>query len=157
MHKRLVIGSLSLILLLSFFSCSHKEVFFDFHSVVDASWARADTAVFEVNITDAAIPYDIFVEIRHNEHYPFSNIWLFVNVETPERSVRTDTIGVDLADVYGKWYGKGFSLHNFSIPYEKSFLFPHPGVYTFSICQGMRDNPLKGVSDIGLKISKKSD
>ena len=69
---------------------------------------------------------------------------------------RADTISADLADVYGKWYGKGMSLYNLSIPYETSVLFPDTGIYVYSIRQGMRENPLKGITDIGLKVSKKS-
>jgi gliding motility-associated lipoprotein GldH len=138
-------------------SCSHKEVFFDFHSIKNASWERNDVAVFEVNITDSIHPYEVFVEIRNNENYTFSNIWLFVDFKTPGGSIRTDTIGMDLADIYGKWYGNGISLHCLSTLYEKSIRFPYTGTYTYTIRHGMRDNPLKGISDIGLKVSKKTD
>jgi gliding motility-associated lipoprotein GldH len=138
-------------------ACSHKEVFFEFHSIENAAWNREDTAVFEVNIETHSIPFDISLEVRNNEDYSFRNIWLFVDFKTPTGSIRTDTVNADLADVYGKWYGKGLSLHTLSIPYETAFHFPYPGTYTFVIRQGMRENPLKGISDIGLKVSKKSD
>jgi gliding motility-associated lipoprotein GldH len=140
-----------------FISCSHNEVFFEYHSIKNATWTRDNIADFEVNITDSIQLYEVSVEIRNNEDYPFSNIWLFVDFKTPEGSVRTDTISADLADIYGKWYGTGLSLHSLSIPYEQSIRFPYTGIYTYSIRQGMRNNPLKGISDIGLKVSKKAD
>ncbi|GHT07927.1 gliding motility lipoprotein GldH [Bacteroidia bacterium] len=142
---------------ISLIACSHKEVFFEFHSVKNAHWDREDAAVFEVNIENNANRYDISLEVRNDDDYSFRNIWLFVDLKTPEGSVRTDTINADLADIFGKWYGKGLSLHTLSIPYEAGIRFPNPGIYTYTIRQGMRENPLKGISDIGLKVSKKTD
>jgi len=138
------------------FSCSHNEVFFSYRSFENAEWNRNDTVVFCVNIEDNSQSYDVMLEIRNLNSYPFSNIWLFVDYRMPDGTSRSDTISADLADVYGKWYGKGMSLYNLSIPYETSVLFPDTGIHTYSIRQGMRDNPLRGISDIGLKVSKKS-
>ena len=136
-------------------SCSHNEIFFKYHSFANAEWNRNEQAVFYVDIEDNSQPYNVSVELRNNNTYPFSNIWLFVDYKMPNGNRRTDTISADLADVYGKWYGKGMSLYNLSIPYESLVLFPDTGTYTYSIRQGMRENHLKGISDIGLKVSKK--
>ena len=137
-------------------SCSHNEIYFQYRSFANAEWGRGEPAVFHVNIEDNSQPYNVLIELRNNNAYPFSNIWLFVDYKTPGGNIRVDTIGADLADVYGKWYGKGQSLYNLSIPYETSVLFPDTGTYIYSIRQGMRENPLKGISDIGLKVSKKA-
>jgi gliding motility-associated lipoprotein GldH len=137
------------------FACSHEEIFFEYHSFDNAQWKREQPAVFNVNIEDISLPYQVFVMLRNNDNYPFGNIWLFIDCETPEGNTRTDTLGSDLADVYGKWLGKGLSLYNLSIPYETSVVFPDTGVYIYSIRQGMRENPLNGISDLGLKVSKK--
>ena len=136
-------------------SCSRKEIFFNFHSFANAEWNRNDPAVFNVNIEDNSQPYDVSIELRNNNYYSFSNIWLFIDCKAPGGNSRTDTIEVDLADANGKWYGEGLSLYSLSIPHETSVLFPDTGIYRYSISQGMQENPLKGISDIGLKISKK--
>lgn len=138
-------------------ACTGNEIFSEFHSIHDAEWKRNDIAVFEAGITDTLNLYDVSVIVRNNNNYPFRNIWLFMEFETPDGSLRIDTIGADLADEYGKWYGKGLSLYSYSIPYESSIRFPRSGVYKYSIRQGMREDTLKGISDIGLKISKKAD
>jgi gliding motility-associated lipoprotein GldH len=137
-------------------SCSHEEIFFRYRSFPNAEWNRDDPAVFNLKIEENSQPYDVSIELRNNDAYPFSNIWLFIDYKTPNGKSRTDTVGVDVADAYGKWYGKGLSLFNLSIPYETSLLFPDTGTYIYSIRQGMREDPLKGISDIGLKVSKKS-
>jgi len=143
-------------IILGIISCSHKETFLKFHSFANAKWNRDNPAVFNVKIEDNSQRYDVSIELRNNDDYPFSNIWLFVDYKMPDGNSRVDTIGADLADIYGKWQGKGLSLYNLSIPYESTILFPDTGIYIFSIRQGMRIDPLTGISDIGLKVSKKS-
>lgn len=143
-------------LFLGIVSCSHREIFFEYRSFSNAEWKQDDSAVFNVKVENNSQACDMSVEVRNDNTYPFSNIWLFIDCKSPDGNIRTDTIGADLAGVNGKWHGKGLSLHNLSIPYKKSFLFPNTGIYVYSIRQGMRDNPLKGISDVALKISKKS-
>jgi gliding motility-associated lipoprotein GldH len=139
------------------FSCAHEEIFFEYHSLNENGWNREEPAVFQLNIEDSVMTYDTYLAVRNNNDYSFCNLWLFVDINAPYGSIRTDTISIDLADIYGKWYGKGLSLYNLTVPYEKSFRFPKKGLYTYIIRQGMRENPLKGISDVGLKISKKLD
>jgi gliding motility-associated lipoprotein GldH len=139
------------------FSCAPDEIFFEYHSLNENGWNKEEAAVFQLNIDDSTMVYDTYLAIRNNNDYPFSNLWLFVDINAPDGSIRTDTVNIDLADVYGKWYGKGLSLYNLTVPYEKSFRFPKKGLYRYVIRQGMRENSLKGISDIGLKISKKLD
>ena len=143
-------------IILGIVSCSHKEVFFEYHSFANAEWNPDNPAVFNVTIEDNSQPYDVSIELRSNNNYPFSNIWLFVDYASSNGINQTDTIGVDLADDKGNWYGKGLSLYNLSIPYKSTVLYPDTGIYVYSIRQGMKENPLRGISDIGLKVSKKS-
>ena len=145
-----------LLMISGIISCSHNEVYFEYHSFANSEWNRNDEAVFQVNIEDNLQPYNLSVELRNSNSYQFSNIWLFVDYRMPDGTSRKDTINAELADAYGKWYGKGFSLYNRSITYKTSFLYPDTGIYVYTISQGMRENTLKGISDIGFKVSKKS-
>ncbi|MDR1763264.1 MAG: gliding motility lipoprotein GldH [Dysgonamonadaceae bacterium] len=136
-------------------SCSQKEIFFEFRAFDDARWARQDTAVFLPVIADCSKTYDVTVEVRNDNNYPFQNIWLFIDRKSPSGEIRSDTITADLADVYGRWYGKGLTLHCLKIPLKTGETFSEPGIYEYRIRQGMRENPLRGISDLGLKISGK--
>jgi gliding motility-associated lipoprotein GldH len=144
-------------LLFFFLSCTQKEVFYEFRSFPQAEWDQQEAVRFEVPINDCSIRYDISLEIRNNDNYSFRNIWLFVDYQNHRGQIRSDTVHVELADDYGKWYGKGISLYDYSFPYEFDVQYPDTGLCVYTIRQGMRENPLKGISDIGLKISKKSD
>ena len=148
-----------LIVLLLFLTtaCTSKEVFSEFHPIYGAVWERDEKAIFEVAIPDGLQRYDVLLEIRNNNDYSFRNLWLFVDITAPDGKQRRDTVNVELADVYGKWYGKGLSLYSYSFPYESNIQYPDTGIFTYSITQGMRTESLNGISDIGLSVLKKTD
>jgi gliding motility-associated lipoprotein GldH len=154
MNRYFKTGCLGLFVFL--FSCSQKEVFYEFRSFPQAKWDQQEVARFEVSIHDNSIPYDVFLEIRNDNNYSFRNLWLFVDYENPNRQLRSDTVYVELADIYGKWYGRGISLYDYSFPYELNVQYPDTGRCVYTVRQGMRENPLRGISDVGLKILKKS-
>lgn len=135
-------------------ACSPDEIFSGFHSFPESRWPRSGKAAFEVEITDNALRYDVRLEIRNSNSYPFRNLWLFVDVTTPDRAQRMDTVNVELADVYGKWYGSGMSLYTRSFLFEEAIQYPMPGIYTYSVRQGMRAEVLEGIADIGLTVVK---
>ena len=145
-----------LLLILCLCSCSNEEIFYEFHSFEKGEWTREEPAVFTLNVTDTLSYYTLDLVLRNDDSYAYQNIWLFIDRKNPEGEIRSDSLNVELADVYGKWHGKGLSLYSLSIPYLSSLRYDSGGDYTYTIRQGMRENPLKGVSDIGLKLSKQT-
>ncbi|MDR0231616.1 MAG: gliding motility lipoprotein GldH [Dysgonamonadaceae bacterium] len=135
-------------------ACVEKNTHIGFLSLKNAEWDKDSIFQFEVNITDTINPYQFFIETRNNNLYPYRNIWLFIDIQTPSGDIRKDTIGYDLADDFGKWLGKGISVYKFQVPYEKSFIFPQSGNYVFSIKHAMREDVLTGISEIGIKLTK---
>ncbi|MCL1937569.1 MAG: gliding motility lipoprotein GldH [Candidatus Azobacteroides sp.] len=138
-------------------ACRQNEMYFEFRSLANAEWDKREVLRFEVPVNETASTYDVLLEVRNNNDYPFRNLWLFVDYQTPDGKVRSDTIDVELADAYGKWYGKGIHLYTYTFPYEWNVQYPDTGIYIYAVRHGMRVNPLKGISDIGLRISKKVD
>ena len=136
-----------------FASCSTDIVYSRFAPMESKEW-NADSAVrFDFLITDAAASYRMLVYVRHNERYPYQNMWLFIN-----DGVRRDTIEFYLADDRGKWLGD--QHHGFiemPVLYEQEKQFPDTGQYTLSIEHGMRDSLLRGIMDIGLEIRRNGE
>ena len=135
-------------------ACINQNTYTDFCSLKNGEWNKDGICCFDINVSDTINPHQIFIETRNNSLYPYRNIWLFVDIQTPSGNIRKDTIGFDLADDYGNWLGKGINVYKLERPYEKSFIFRQPGIYTFSIRQGMRDDVLKGINEIGIKLAK---
>lgn len=134
------------------YSCGTGSFYEHYQPVKDRYWEKEAEYYFSVEVTDTLLPYDISVEIRNNNLYPYQNFWLFCAEELPSGNIQKDTIEFLLADDYGKWLGKGISLFHSSVPIRKSYYFPEPGTYTFSFRQGMRNDRLPGIQEIGLKI-----
>jgi gliding motility-associated lipoprotein GldH len=134
-------------------ACSSDEIFSEFYSFSDSQWSRNEKARFEIEVDNSTVHYDVWLEIRNNNNYLFRNLWLFVDIETPDGQQRTDTVNVELADVYGKWHGRGISHHSYSFLFESAIKYPVPGIYVYSIRQGMRTELLEGISDVGLTVT----
>ena len=135
-----------------FFSCT-KEALYDQHQPMEnALWEKNKEYYFSFQVTDISMPYDVTLEIRNNNLYPFQNLWVFCSEEQPIGPLKRDTIECMLADDYGKWHGKGISLFQSSFPVRKKFSFPHTGQYTFSVRQGMRNDSLPGIQEIGIRV-----
>lgn len=146
-----------LLFVISFTSCENEEMYYQYHSFTNGDWNKEDACLFEVDITDTTSFYNVDIEVRNNNEYSFRNLWLFVEFQTPDGRIRKDTLDCELADDYGKWYGNGITLYTLVFPFESGINYPHSGKYTYSIKQGMRAETLRGITDIGLKISKKNE
>lgn len=54
-----------------------------------------------------------------------------------------------------KWFGSGFGdIFDLRIPFKQNVVFQKSGIYVFEIVQGMRDEELKEVVNIGLRLEK---
>lgn len=142
-----------LLLVSSFlFSCTNKAIYDRYQAIENISWEKEKEYYFTFQIDDTTAPYDIFLEVRNNNLYPYQNLWLFYQEELPIGPVVRDTIECMLADEYGKWHGSGISLYQSTFPIRENYIFPHTGQYTFSFRQGMRNDSLRGIQEIGLRI-----
>ena len=135
------------------FSCTSTD-FYNQYQIVDQKWEKEKEFYFTFEIEDNTSEYNFFIEIRNNNSYPYQNLWLFCSEEQPMGPILRDTIECMLADDFGKWYGTGMSIYQLSIPIRTMYKFPYKGQYTFSLRQGMRNNQLKGIEEIGIRIEK---
>ncbi len=83
----------------------------DFKSVPLKGWAYGDTLEFVPQLADSVGKARLVVAVRHADAYLYSNLWL--ELSTPVSgvdSMAVDTLNIALADVYGKWYGRGVGV-----------------------------------------------
>lgn len=134
-------------------SCDRKRVYESYRRLDDKGWNKDSLVVFRAQLTDTIKNHNLYVNIRNKGTYPYSNLWLFLTIQSPDGTSKTDTVEFTLAEPSGKWKGSGIGgLHDNQIPYKSSVYFPHKGEYVFSLKQGMRDNVLPGIRDIGVRI-----
>lgn len=121
-------------------------------------WTYQYKPVFEVTVNpaDTAYLYNIYVNVRHTDAYPYSNIWVLVNTQTPGDTTRQSRrVELPLADASGKWLGSGLDdIYEHRIPIQEKAILNKPGTYRFIFEQNMRQNPLPYVMNVGLRIEK---
>ena len=144
---------LTLIFLLS--SCNLSAVYEGNVDVGAEGWAYDQAARFEVDINDSISNHSFFVNIRNDNTYRYSNLFVFLTTQFPNGNVTRDTIEFVLANDAGKWLGKGWGpVKENKVQLKDNLRFPITGTYVFLIQQAMRDDTLKGISDVGLIFEK---
>lgn len=151
-----------LILILTIFccSCDSTRIFEENKTIENNIWSSEYLPNFQVEITDTSTVMNVFINIRHNAHYPFSNLWLFVKTIDSEGHLQLDTLECMLAAKDGKWLGSGLgNIWDIQIPLKK-VVFKRSGEYEFQLEQAMRYGAkarieeLTDIMSVGLRIEK---
>ena len=129
-------------------------------TVAGGSWSREFKPEFSFDITDTVSKHDVYIDVRHTGDYPFSDLFLFVDLEGPGGRAARDTVECLLADPSGQWYGKGtgfiFAKRTIAahVLYKLNNRFPAAGRYTITLEQAMRTEKLDGVLDVGVSVQR---
>jgi gliding motility-associated lipoprotein GldH len=136
-------------------SCSTKTIYDKSLPVPGDSWDMNERVSFEVPVTDTAVSYRFFLNLRHTTDYRYSNIYFFIRTRFPDGRTGRDTVECILSDREGKWLGKGVSnIRDNQVLLRRGLRFPQRGNYIFEIEQAMRDEELEGVRDVGIRLEK---
>lgn len=121
-------------------------------------WNKDNVATIVFQAADTIDYYDLQLYVRNRNDYPYSNLYLFVTVTAPTGAIVTDTVQYTLADDHGKWLGKGGSqFWDNRFPFRYNVRFAAKGDYTFQIRQGMRNNELPGIVDVGVRVLEREN
>ncbi len=130
-----------------------RVVYSDCRTISDG-WDKDSVFSFVFDIDDANVLYKTSIIVRNTDEYPNQNIWLFVDEVSPAGDVQRDTLQYFLADDLGRWRGSGIgSIYECECIYQPQQKFHKAGQYTLRITQGMRQSPLKGICEVGVKIT----
>jgi gliding motility-associated lipoprotein GldH len=144
-----------LLLALPLVACDKARVFEENTAVDKAGWEQNKPVNFEVNIDDTLSSYRFFMNVRHAEAYPYSNLYVFMHTRLPDGQMARDTVELMLQDQEGNWTGSGLGdIFDHQIMFRKNLRFPRKGTYQFSLEQAMRTPILPFVMEMGLRIEK---
>ncbi len=139
-------------------ACQPKIIYETYKEIDQRSWNKDSLAVFEIPVTDTIHNFDLYINVRNDVNYNYSNLWLFVTIEEPDGKTVEDKFEITLAEPSGKWMGEGVGgLKTREVLYRRNIFFPSSGDYTITLQQGMRENVLKGISDVGVRIERVKD
>jgi gliding motility-associated lipoprotein GldH len=123
-------------------------------SIPERKWTYRNILKTNFEIKDSSKLYNIYFKLRHTDDYRYAN--LFVVVRLKEDSViRPKRYQFKLAKEDGEWLGSGSgNLFTYTLPLFTSHKFSKNRKYEIEIEQNMRDNPLAGISDIGVLVEE---
>ena len=150
-HFRLI-----MIICISLTACSHINVYEKTVAIPSQEWYYNNIPSFSFTITDTLATYNIYAVLRHTDAYEYNNIWLRLGTQAPGSNIHFQNLDLTLGTDAKGWEGQGTD-DNFEVrknitrgpvPFKKA------GTYTFTISQIMRENPLKHVLNVGIRVEK---
>ncbi len=144
-------------------SCSDKLVYSEYRATTNGTWSKNDQKEFNISEMDSVTPHDIYIMVRNDHTFPFSNLFLIAELSTPDDQVFRDTLEYEMARPDGTWLGKGAgSILENKLWYKENVVFSNPGVYKLKLSHAMRENGkvegidnLKGITDVGIEIERR--
>lgn len=148
------------LVLFSLFSCDKKRVFDEYQSV-GKSWDKDSVVSFDLPKLDPKKYYNLFVNIRDNNDYPYNNLFLIVALEQPNKVTLVDTLEYQMANEDGTLLGDGFTdVKESKLVYKEHMKFK-PGAYKVHIRHAVRQTgkvegvkKLDGITEVGFRIEK---
>lgn len=149
-------------LLLALSSCTDGILFNKNLKMTSGAWSFDEPVSFDIPVKDTINHYNLFINIRNDHDYPYSNLFIITRMRFPDRSVVTDTLEYEMTDNAGYFLGSGFSdVKENKLFYKENIRFPKNGIYHFEVRQAMRErntiepiSSLEGVRSVGLSIEK---
>lgn len=157
---RIKISGILILVAILLLSCDKKRVFDEYRSVGSA-WHKDSIISFDLPVLDSTKRYDLFVNIRDNNNYPFNNLFLIVSIEMPNGFTKVDTLEYQMANPDGTLLGNGFTdIKESKLYYKENVKFR--GKYKVHIRQAVRESgkipgvqELEGITDVGFRIENK--
>lgn len=139
--------------------CADNIVFQAAVPIATTGWDRSFTPEFVFDVTDTVSRHHLFIDVRHTGDYPYSDLYLFVDLTGPGGRHARDTVRCLLADPSGRWYGRGTGFifadrYDAHVLYKLNNRFPAAGRYTLKLEQAMRTEVVKEVLDVGISLER---
>ncbi|HEY4618593.1 MAG TPA: gliding motility lipoprotein GldH [Flavobacterium sp.] len=139
------------------YSCDKKRVF-DEYKTVGSGWHKDSVITFDLPILDSTKRYNLYINLRDNNNYQYSNLFLIVSMEKPNGYTKVDTLEYQMASPDGTLLGDGFTdIKESKLFYKENVKFR--GKYKVHIKQAVRETAkipgvtlLEGITDVGLRI-----
>lgn len=122
----------------------------------EEGWDKSDSLAFHLPVGLSSGEYRMEIGLRHTGEYSYRDIWLSVTQsEGDSIPPRTDTLHIYLTDEKGHWVQSGAmgGLYQHVYVSDKPVIFSTDSIYRiFRITHLMRQNPLPGISDVGIRL-----
>ena len=147
---------------MGFLSCT-REVGFSLQKTISKEGLTPKSVVFDIPASVFKdTPQNIFIWLRNNAEYEFSNVFLIASLKVNNKIRIQDTLEYAMTAPDGSWLGKGFTeLKENKLWWKQGLIIPEEGPVQIEIAQAMRNNgkpdgvpKLKGIVSLGISIEE---
>jgi len=149
---------------IAFCACDNLRVTEQHADMPDATWHYDSAAVLSFDVADTSLTYNLYYAIRHNQDYPYYNLYVRYKLsDANEKVLRSGILesnlmlpltGEPIGEV-GKPIGKGIGVSFTSLhPILLAHRFEQPGTYKLMLRQYMRPDNLQGIYSVGMRLEK---
>ena len=110
-------------------SCGDVDIVYQNSKAIENNvWNKNDSISFDFDINDTTEFYDFYFNLRTTNLYEWSNLYMFVEIGSPEEQFNIDTVEFSLANSDGEWTGvSSGSIINNKILFISKKRFPSLG------------------------------
>jgi gliding motility-associated lipoprotein GldH len=143
---------------LFFSACDNSRVYEKNHDFENRAWLAKDTPVFEFNIPDTVLSYNLYCNIRNSVAYPFSRIFVtYYLKDSSGMLIQKKLIDQMLFDPKsGEPHGTSGlgDIFDHQAPVVTNYKFRHAGLHKIKFEQFMRMDTLPGIMAVGVRVEQ---
>ena len=158
--KRLIINILLVNLITINLGCSPDKGY-TFYKSVSNEGLGVNPVIFKIpeGIVNSS-KKNIFLRLRNNNDYPYSNIFLLASLRSGEDIIYHDTLEYAMASADGSWLGSGFNeIKESKLWWKGGVILLNEEPLIIEVSQAVRNNgeekgisKLKGIISVGISI-----
>lgn len=135
-------------------SCTESPMFDKSYSFPSNKWTQTVKPAFKVAITDTNTLYDFTITFRVTTDYAYNNVWFYLNTKTPDGLTAREPFEIKITNPDGSWAGiETGTVVETQLTFKRRKL-PKKGNYYFTLEQGITNETLTEVLDIGLRVEE---
>jgi len=142
------------IILLSFAlsGCNKNRIFHEVKKFDNLKWEKSNKVNFEVLIDDPEVKYELFLNLRYIQGFPYKYLHLTVSITDPEGKTKTNEVTIEVISDNKEYIGDGAGSYwdlDYPIP---DYPFMKNGKYKISIEHVMEEDTLSLINELGLSV-----
>ena len=144
------------LLISALFACNNPS-YLEFKNFKNG-WDKSKKLEFNIINDNINTPKDISFILRHNQDYPFSNIFLISELSSENKGIIIDTFEFQLANPKGDWLGeKKISVVEHTLQFKSNFILKDKNKLKIRTSMRLNDSSkeienLPGIVNFGILI-----
>lgn len=142
-------------LVISLASCSHYGTRQEkIVAINQMKWSHDFNPWIDMEVEDTTAAYNIYAVVRHTQQFKYNNLIIRFSMIRPGDSARIQQINLPLGNNAG-WLGDTLgTIVETRIKINQQPVYLTHGTNSFVLSQLMPEDPLSGISNVGIRLEK---